>query len=187
MIFLNQLLAWNKKINLTAITSEREIIDKHFLDSLAGLKAITGGSETTLLDIGSGAGFPGLPLKIVRPSMRVTLLEASQKKSAFLHHLCGALHLSEMTVLNQRVEDLWKSEKRYDWVVARAFAKPEIAIAKAVGLLSGNGRLVLYQGRPDPSGALPARSFWERTIPYQLPLSHNQRRLEIFRRPAKET
>ena len=100
--YLGELLAWNQKINLTSITETREIAIKHFLDSLAVSRALAGG---TLLDIGSGAGFPGLPLKILDPDRKVLLLEPNRKKTAFLHHLIGTLQLSGISVVSTRLEE----------------------------------------------------------------------------------
>jgi 16S rRNA (guanine527-N7)-methyltransferase len=122
------LLEWNARINLTAITDPREIVVRHFLDSLSvtlGVPATLRGEVARVLDVGSGAGFPGLVLAIAFPRWRVTVLEATSKKVRFLREVAGALHLSGAYPLEGRAEDLaHKREERghYDVVTARALA-----------------------------------------------------------------
>lgn len=119
------LSTWNERVNLTAITAEKEVVIKHFLDSLSCLKGVDfpDGSET--LDVGAGAGFPGVPLKIVRPGIRLTSLDSVEKKLAFLRHLGDELGLSEFRVIHGRAEDLGRNpshREQYSLVVARAVA-----------------------------------------------------------------
>jgi 16S rRNA (guanine527-N7)-methyltransferase len=127
-VYLKELLEWNKKVNLTSITDTREILVKHFLDSLAVDRCLRAGR---LLDIGSGAGFPGLPLKILNPDRDVTLLEPNHKKVAFLHHLIGMLSLSGISVVSKRLEELTQRfggsehmacQPRFENIVSRAVA-----------------------------------------------------------------
>jgi 16S rRNA (guanine527-N7)-methyltransferase len=184
LVYLDDLKEWNQRVNLTAITEDDEIIEKHFIDSLAGLKAIEKRAGQTVLDIGAGAGFPGLPLKIGFPELRATLVESSQKKAAFLYHIIGKLHLTETAVLNQRVEKLTEKTARYDLIVARAFAKKEVALERALALLSPKGKFILYQGREESVTPLKHKGAWETTIQYQLPFSKIHRRLEIFSRAS---
>ncbi|MBI3994433.1 MAG: 16S rRNA (guanine(527)-N(7))-methyltransferase RsmG [Nitrospirae bacterium] len=182
LIYFHELIEWNQRANLTAITDEDEIIEKHFLDSLAGLKAIDRQAGKALLDIGTGAGFPGLPLKIGFPEIPVSLLESSQKKAAFLYHIIGRLHLTGAVVLNQRVEKLAEQGRRYDWIVARAFAKKETVLEKALGLLAHDGKLILYQSGTEIAVPFQSQYESESVIPYELPFSKVPRRLEVFRR-----
>lgn len=122
--YQQELLEWNAKFNLTAINDPEEVQLKHFLDSLSLLQAYDR-PRAHLLDIGSGAGFPGIPLKIARPEWRVTLLEATGKKALFLRHVIDVLQLKEIDVVHGRAEEI-AHEKKYrssfDIVTARAVA-----------------------------------------------------------------
>ncbi len=122
--YCQELLDWNTRMNLTAITNSEEVWLKHFLDSLS-LLSVYDKPQTRLLDIGSGAGFPGLPLKIVRPGWHVTLLEATGKKVTFLQHIIELLQLPNVIAIHGRAEELaHKPEYRaaFDLVTARAVA-----------------------------------------------------------------
>ncbi len=122
--YRQELLDWNTRMNLTAITGPEEVLIKHFLDSLSVL-TVYDHPRTRLLDIGSGAGFPGLPLKIVRPQWQVVLVEATRKKVAFLQHMIETLQLKNVEAVHARAEDVGhKQEYRaaFDVVTARAVA-----------------------------------------------------------------
>ena len=126
--YFRELVEWNTRVNLTAITDYAEVQSKHFLDSLTVSQAIPGdvASGGALMDVGSGAGFPGLVLKILWPGLRVTLVESVGKKTAFLRHLTEVLNLDEVEVRNERAETLGhdpRFRESYDVVVARAVAE----------------------------------------------------------------
>src|SRR6266516_126852 len=124
LCYRQELLDWNKRINFTAITDPEEILIKHFLDSLS-LLLVYGKPQTHLLDIGSGAGFPGLPLKIVYPQWQVTLIEATNKKVLFLRHAIDTLKLDDVVAVHGRAEELAHQRQyraRFDIVTARAVA-----------------------------------------------------------------
>lgn len=118
--YLRLLLKWNKAYNLTAIISKGEVWEKHFYDSLAPLKLLP--ESGALLDIGCGAGFPGIPLKIVRPALSVTLLDAVDKKCLFCETVVRELGLKDVKVVHGRAEDKKIQEKlgRFDVVISRA-------------------------------------------------------------------
>lgn len=126
--YRDELLLWNRGANLTAITDPVEIEIRHFLDSLSVLKALDARdipSDLALLDVGTGAGFPGIPLKVILGDARLVLLEATGKKTAFLSHVVSLLGLSDTTVIHGRAEVLARDaahRERYDVVVARAVA-----------------------------------------------------------------
>ena len=120
--YRQELLDWNTRTNLTAITDPDDVLLKHFLDSLSLLQAYDK-SATRLLDIGSGAGFPGLPLKIVRPDWHVTLMEATGKKTAFLQHIVTVLGLEGIEIVHGRAEEFAHKQQyraAFDVVTARA-------------------------------------------------------------------
>ena len=104
MCYRKELLDWNTRVNLTAITTPEDVLTKHFLDLLSVLK-VYNEPRARLLDIGSGAGFPGLPLKIMRPQWEVVLLEATGKKVMFLKHMIETLHLENVVVIQGRAEE----------------------------------------------------------------------------------
>ena len=138
--YRQELLDWNTRINLTAITDPEEVLFKHFLDSLSLLLAYDK-PQCRLLDIGSGAGFPGLPLKIVRLQWQVTLLEATGKKVTFLRHMIEALQLEGVEAVHGRAEELAHSQEyraSFDVVTARRRISP---------YSSGVCRAVLPRGR----------------------------------------
>src|SRR6266487_968575 len=153
--YLQELMRWNTKVNLTGLTTERDIISKHFLDSLAALKFIAPdqalirpGPGLRVLDVGTGAGFPGLVLKLQAPDLAVTLLEPSQKKAAFLHHILGLLGIAGASVLIVRLENLEPSQAGFfDLVTSRA-VRPELVLAEAPRLLAPGGQVLLFRASP---------------------------------------
>src|SRR2546430_1416151 len=145
--YRQELLDWNTRMNLTAITDPEEVLIKHFLDSLSVLK-VYDNPRTRLLDIGSGAGFPGLPLKIVRPQWQVVLLEATRKKVAFLQHIIETLQLENVEAVHARAEDVGhKPEYRaaFDVVTARAVASLPALLEYAAPFCRVGGQIILLK------------------------------------------
>lgn len=143
----SELLIWNRKVNLTAITDPLEIAVKHFLDSIAAVPLI--GPDKSILDIGSGAGFPGIPLKIMLPSNPVFLIDASRKKVAFLNHLIRLMKLQNISAYHGRVENLSQDSEfinRFDVIVCRALTDLKTFVEMAFPLLSDKGFLLAYKG-----------------------------------------
>jgi 16S rRNA (guanine527-N7)-methyltransferase len=146
-----ELLLWNRRINLISGRSAREILIRHFVDSLTPAPWIAR-PDGFLIDLGSGGGFPGIPLRIALPGLRLTLVEASRKKSSFLSHIVRTLALEHTTVIRERVE-VMIGEKTgaggFDTVISRAaFKLPEL-IRMASFLLAPGGLLIAMKG-PDP-------------------------------------
>ncbi len=151
-IYLTLLKQWNKKFNLTAITSNDEIVIKHFVDSLAcflGIPESLCFEGCALMDIGSGAGFPGIPLKIYNPDFKLVLLEASGKKANFLRNVCCELGLEGYEVLTGRAEEYGRESRhrgKYELVVARAVAKLSVLVEYALPFLKRGGMFVAQKG-----------------------------------------
>ncbi len=145
--YRQELLDWNIRINLTAITDPEEVLIKHFLDSLSLLSAYDK-PRTHLLDIGSGAGFPGLPLMIVRPHWSIVLLEATGKKVAFLKHIIDTLQLHDIVAVHGRAEDLAHEQEyrmKFDVVTARAVASTARLLEYAAPFCRVGGQIILLK------------------------------------------
>lgn len=149
--YLHELIAWNQRANLTSITEPGEVLTKHFLDSLSVFTALAELPATiSLIDVGSGAGFPGLPLKIALPQLQLTLLEATAKKTAFLHHLVAILNLPEVTIVTARAEEAGQraqQRERYDVAVARAVAALPVLAEYTLPLVKVGGRVIIQKGQ----------------------------------------
>lgn len=143
MIYLSELKRWNRAYNLTALKADEDIVIKHFLDSLLYLRAIPEG-EISVMDVGSGAGFPGIPIKIMRPDIEMHLLEPSRKKAGFLRHIIRMLRLDGIEVIEKRIEDV--SLLVVDVAITRALFDIKEFIGKAFSHLSEGGRLVVSKG-----------------------------------------
>jgi 16S rRNA (guanine527-N7)-methyltransferase len=161
-----ELVAWNQKFNLTAITDYEQVQIRHFLDSLSCLLAdevrlALNQPNSRAIDVGSGAGFPGIPLKIVCPGLRLTLLEATGKKVAFLEHLIQALGLHRTSAIKARAEELAREPAhrgRYDLALARAVADLPVVVEYALPFCRQGGWLVAQKGEAGPAEAWRAES-----------------------------
>jgi 16S rRNA (guanine527-N7)-methyltransferase len=143
--YLGELLEWNKKFNLTAITDPTQIRIKHFEDSLSLLQVIPLTNQS-LIDVGAGAGFPGIPLKLACPEIRLTLLEATRKKAEFLKHIVSILALKETEVIWGRAEDIAKDRREsYDLAVARAVAPLNVLCEYCLPLVRVGGLFIAYK------------------------------------------
>ena len=141
--YLDLLLEWNEKFNLTAITDKDEIEEKHFIDSIELVKYFDLKNKT-LLDVGSGAGFPGIPLAIVEPTLQITLLESNGKRVSFLHEVVKELELKNVQIIQGRVEELGTREK-YDIVTARAVKELNVLLEICFYLVKVGGLFIAYK------------------------------------------
>ncbi len=145
--YLLELKKWNRAYNLTGLKTDEDIIIKHFLDSLLYLRVISK-KTIKIADVGSGAGFPGIPLKIIRPEIELTLIESSRKKASFLRHMVRVLSFDKTVVYQMRIEELDEEEKgKYDVIVSRATFKIEDFLKKACPYIKKDGFLVLSKGQ----------------------------------------
>src|SRR5688572_4635315 len=140
---LELIAKWNRVHNLTAVRETSQMVVLHVLDSLSLVPHL--GAARTLLDVGSGPGFPGIPLAVVRPDLQVTLLDSSSKKCAFLEQARAELDLPNVRVVCERVES-WKPEARFDLVASRAFAELQDFVSQAGHLVAPGGRMLAMKG-----------------------------------------
>ncbi len=144
--YYNLLITENQKINLTTITQEKDVYLKHFYDSLTITKIIDLKNINTLCDVGTGAGFPGLVLKIVFPNLKVTLIDSQTKRINFLNKVIEALSLKNIIAINSRIETYSKNnEETFDLIVSRAVSKTNILLEITSKMLKQNGFLILYK------------------------------------------
>lgn len=148
-MYIDMLLRWNSRINLTAVRGEEEIVTRHFGESLFVARHLFSRVEpdarrATLADVGSGAGFPGIPIKLWAPHLRVTLIESNHKKATFLREIVRVLTLADIDIKNARAEVL--GEQKVDTVTLRAVERFESILPTAARLLKPTGRLVLMIG-----------------------------------------
>lgn len=142
------LIEWNEKFNLTAITDRNDIYIKHFYDSLLMTKVIDLNSVKTLCDIGSGAGFPSLPLKIIYPHLQITIIEPTSKRTLFMQTVIDKLGFTNVNIINARAEDLAKNYREYfDIVTARAVARLNILLELSLSYVKENGYFIAYKGQ----------------------------------------
>lgn len=170
--YIDLLLKWNAKLNLTAIRDPEEIITRHFGESLFAARKLfpAGDSNESVIDVGSGAGFPGIPVKLWCPTLELTLIESNQRKSTFLREVIRALDLKSAVVLTERAESL---SLRADLVTFRAVERFERILPVAFALVRPGGRMGLLIGDAQVAtteSTLPTIS-WSKPIP--IPLTRN--------------
>ena len=148
--YYNSLINYNNTTNLTTITEKEDVYLKHFYDSLTIVKAYDFTKDISVLDIGSGAGFPGLVLKIIFPNIKLTLLDSNNKKTTFLEQVSNSLNLEDVLVINKRAEDYIKEKREsFDIVTSRAVAKTRILCEIGLPFLKDGGVLIMMKGSDD--------------------------------------
>ncbi len=191
LLFLDELVDWNRKFNLTGIESRSRMLEELLLDSLIASPLLP--DDGPLLDVGSGAGFPGIPLKICRPEMTVHLVEASAKKISFLKQVIRLLKLRRITAVRARIEEAPAPllSGRYPVVTSRALANPAKTLQWCAPYIAPGGMMITFAGR-DRSALLretgaaihSAGLALEQVFPYRLPVRGNLRHVLVLRRPC---
>jgi 16S rRNA (guanine527-N7)-methyltransferase len=181
MTYIEVLIRWNKKINLTGIDKPKDIIIKHFLDSLAGLNACNIPRNSVVIDVGAGAGFPGIPLKIAREDLKLILVEPVRKKSSFLKSLIGLLKLKDTSTFDGTVQEYVKSPSRIpaDFVVVRAVKFNEIR-SSIKELLRQGGRAMLYRADSIDSAEIGNDFTLKNELSLTLPYGYGHRVISVI-------
>lgn len=185
-LFIAELLKWNRTVNLTSITKHNEIAVKHLLDSRMVSEHILDGDR--VLDIGSGAGIPAIPLKIYRPAVNVVSVDAVGKKILFQRHVARMLKLEKFEALHDRVENLYSTHARqFDVIISRAFSRLDRFVSIAHPLLAVGGRIISMKGPAAPDEITAAeRTFRDLGFEissycsYSLPFGQGERSLVII-------
>lgn len=188
-IYERELLEWNQRHNLTAIRDPEKVRTKHFLDSLTCLLVMRETPMDKVIDVGTGAGFPGLPLKIVCPSIELTLAESVGKKADFCLHIVKILGMSGVDVVQERAETLGQMpayRERFNWAVARAVAEMPILAEYLLPLVQVGGMVLAMKGESAPAEAHAADKAFRllgghlrRLVPVHLPGVADQRFLVV--------
>jgi 16S rRNA (guanine527-N7)-methyltransferase len=192
--YAEELLRWNQRANLTAITDPAEIASKHFLDSFSSWLALAAASPRRVIDVGTGAGFPGLALKILVPALEVTLVEATGKKAEFCRHVVRSLEMHQVDVIHGRAEDVAREaahREKYDGAVARAVAELPTLAEYLLPFTRLGGLAVAQKGESGPSEAHAAASAMRllggvlrKMIPVELPGVAETRYLVVMEKVA---
>ncbi|MEW6003057.1 MAG: 16S rRNA (guanine(527)-N(7))-methyltransferase RsmG [Nitrospirota bacterium] len=179
MTYLIELKKWSRVYNLTGLKKDEDIVIKHFFDSLLYLKAIPSG-EIKVADVGSGAGFPGIPLKIIRPEIKMYLIEPSRKKSAFLRHMVRTLSLKKIEVIEKRIEDVGRDQETplsVDAAVTRALFSIKDFVKKVSQIVKEGGILILSKGPTVKEELKDLKNITYEILNIRLPLSNITRNI----------
>lgn len=186
--FYHLLVEWNKKINLTRITSEEDVYLKHFYDSLTIVKVVDLNKVHTLCDVGTGAGFPGIVLKIVFPHLKITLIDSLQKRVNYLNSIIKDLSLNEIEAIHSRGEDY---HEKFDVVTARAVANIEKLLTYTMHIVNNQGVLVAMKANiteelnPDVQQKINRKYTIKKIEQFSLPYENSIRSLVVISNKTK--
>ena len=170
--YISLLLHWNRTISLTAVTDHLEVLRFHFGESMFAASSIAN-RNGRLADVGSGAGFPGIPLKLALPALEVILIESNAKKAAFLAEAIRELGLERTEIYRGRFEDFRAEGPEFDFVTARAIGRHEELIKWAFGAIKLGGSLILWLGADDAAQVMLKKP-WRWSKPLPIPGSHSR-------------
>jgi len=191
-IYARLLVEWNEKVNLTAITSSEEIAIKHFYDSIFPAVFLELISDLKVIDVGTGAGFPGLALKIAYPQLKVTLLDSLQKRTTFLQAVIEELGLKDIEVIHGRAEEVARQKlhrEKYDLAVSRAVAALPVLLEYTAPFVRVGGRIAAWKGpglleeKEQSQKAMAVLGVaWEQAFDYELPEGMGRRILGVMQK-----
>ena len=190
--FYNLLIEWNEKINLTTITNEEDVYLKHFYDSLTLTKGVDLTKDLSLCDVGTGAGFPGIVLKICFPNLKITLIDSLQKRVIYLNEIIKELNLQDIEAFHYRMEEYSKlNEEKFDIITARAVSNTKVLCEISVKALKVNGQIILMKANIDEELSNIDNMLRElslsipEVIKFKLPKEDSNRSLIIFKKLNK--
>lgn len=188
--YFTELVEWNEKMNLTAITDEPSVYLKHFYDSISAAFYVDFSKEMTVCDVGAGAGFPSIPLKICYPHIELTIVDSLNKRITFLNHLADELQLENVHFVHARAEEFGKNKayrEQFDLVTARAVARLSVLSELCVPLVKKGGQFVAMKGAAGPEELVDAKSALNilgvelvEQFDFELPEEDSERTLYVF-------
>ncbi|MFT8318100.1 MAG: 16S rRNA (guanine(527)-N(7))-methyltransferase RsmG [Sporolactobacillus sp.] len=186
------LMEWNKRVNLTAIIEKKEVMIKHFYDSLTAAFFVTFKEGQTLCDVGSGAGFPGIPLKILYPGLRLTIVDSLRKRLDFLDEVKNQLRLEDVSLYHDRAETFAhrpEMREKFDWVTARAVANLTVLVEYCLPLVRLDGTFIALKGSHAGAEAVEAKQaihklggLIDQQIDLTLPEENGQRSIILIKK-----
>ena len=182
-LYYNELHFWNRSVNLTGLQTDKELAVLLFADSLAGSFALPESQAVSIVDIGTGGGFPGIPLKLAFPNLEVTLMEPRRNKSAFLHTVIGKLELANVSVIQKRLEDcrsFVKEDEKFDVAISKAVSL-ELILPYVKNILKKDGKLVVFRSSNIDNHMNLQGMTIEKEIPYELPYGFGKRLLSVLK------
>lgn len=189
--YFEELVEWNEKMNLTAITDQSSVYLKHFYDSISAAFYLDFTKQMKVCDVGAGAGFPSIPLKICFPQIEVTIVDSLNKRIQFLEHMSTKLGLSGVQFVHARAEDFGQSEHRekYDLVTARAVARLSVLAELCVPLVKNGGLFAAMKAASAPDELKDAEGALEKlgvkkenVYSFLLPIEESERHIQVFRK-----
>lgn len=188
--YFTELVEWNEKMNLTAITDEPSVYLKHFYDSISAAFYVDFKKEMTVCDVGAGAGFPSIPLKICYPQIELTIVDSLNKRITFLKHLADELQLANVHFVHARAEEFGKNKayrEQFDLVTARAVARLSVLSELCVPLVKKGGQFVAMKGAAGPEELVDAKSALNilgvelvEQFDFELPEEDSERTIYVF-------